>query len=154
MALEVLLGVEGGAVDPRQLRVALLAAPVRAGETGELHGLDRLRVLEVRAAAEVGERPVLAVEGDVPFRRADELDLVVLALLGEVALGFVARDLPALPRPTLLELSQHLRLDPLELLLGDRLRELEVVVEAVLDRGPDRDLDARIEAADRLREQV
>src|SRR5204863_8298189 len=36
----------------------------------------------------------------------------------------------------------------------DRLRELEVVVEAVLDRRADRDLDAGVEAPDRLRQQV
>ena len=36
----------------------------------------------------------------------------------------------------------------------DRLRELEVVVEAVLDRRADRDLHARIEAPDGLGEQV
>jgi hypothetical protein len=36
----------------------------------------------------------------------------------------------------------------------DRLGELEVVVEPVLDRRADRDLHARIEPADRLGEQV
>ena len=36
----------------------------------------------------------------------------------------------------------------------DRLGELEVVIEAVLDRRADRDLHARVEAADRLGEQV
>src|SRR5947207_2662753 len=36
----------------------------------------------------------------------------------------------------------------------DRLWEVEVVIEAVLDRWPDRDLDARIESADGLGEQV
>ena len=34
------------------------------------------------------------------------------------------------------------------------VRELEVVVEAVLDRRPDRDLDARVEPPHRLGEQV
>src|SRR5207249_3604015 len=36
----------------------------------------------------------------------------------------------------------------------DWLRELEVVVEAVLDRRPDSDLDARVEPSHRLGEQV
>jgi len=41
----------------------------------------------------------------------------------------------------------HLRLEPLEVGVGDghALRELEVVVEAVLDRRADRDLGAGIE---------
>ena len=53
--VEVRLRVERGAVDAGQLRVVLVAAPVRAGERGQLERLDRLRVLQVRAAAEVGE---------------------------------------------------------------------------------------------------
>src|SRR5919109_804475 len=81
--VEIRLRVEGGAVDARQLRVLLVAAPVRAGKARELYRLD--------------------------FR---------------------------------------------QILLTDRLGELEVVVEAVLDRRPDRDLDTWVETANRLREQV
>ena len=53
--VEVGLRVERGAVDAGQLGVVLVAAPVGAGEAGQLERLDRLRVLQVRAAAEVGE---------------------------------------------------------------------------------------------------
>ncbi len=53
--VEVFLRVEGGAVDARELRVALVAAPVGACEPGELQRLDRLRVLQMRAAAQIGE---------------------------------------------------------------------------------------------------
>ena len=88
--VEVGLRVEGRAVDARQLLVVLVAAPVRAGEARQLDRLDRLRVLEMRAAAEVGE-VALRVERDVPFGRVDELDLVVLALVRE--------ELLRLPRP-------------------------------------------------------
>ena len=91
----------------------------------------------MRAAAEVGE-VALRVERDVAFRGVDELDLVVLALLGKQALGLVGGDLRR--SQTGLQLALDLRLDLLERLLADRLRELEVVVEAVLDRRPDRDL--------------
>ena len=50
----------------------------------------------------------------------------------------------------------HLLLDALEVRVGDRhaLGELEVVVEAVLDRRPDRDLHAGIELHDRGGEHV
>jgi hypothetical protein len=75
VGVEILLRVEGGAVDAGQLRVGGVAAPVRAGEPGELERLDRLRVLQVRAAAEVGEVP-LRVEGDVSLGRVDQLELV------------------------------------------------------------------------------
>ena len=133
VALEVLLRIERRAVDPRQLRVALVAAPVRAGEAGQLQRLDRLRVLEVRAAAEVGE-VALRVEGDRPVGGVDELDLVGLPLLGEDAAGLLGVDLLARPLAALRELPLDLGLDLLQVLLADRLGELEVVVEAVLDR--------------------
>src|SRR6059036_2966133 len=123
------------------------------GAPGQLERLDRLRVLQVRAAAEVREL-ALRVERDLPFGRVDELNLVVLALLGEEPLGVLSRDLFPLPGAALLELALDLRFDPLERVLPDRLRELEVVVEAVLDRRADRDLRAGVEPAHRLREQV
>ncbi len=153
VGVEVGLVVEGGAVDPRQLRVVRVAAPVRAGEAGELHGLDRLRVLQVRAAAEVGE-VALRVEGDRPVGGVDELDLVRLALGLEPGARLVGRYLLARPRAALGELAAELLLDPLERLLADRLGELEVVVEAVVDRRPDRDLHARVEPPDGLGKQV
>ena len=53
--VEVGLRVERGAVDAGQLGVVLVAPPVRPGEAGQLERLDRLRVLQMRAAAEVGE---------------------------------------------------------------------------------------------------
>ena len=81
--------VERGAVDPRELRVLFVPAPVGAGEAGQLERLDRLRVLEVRAAAQVGEL-ALRVERDVALRRVDELDLVGLALLLEAPARLVA----------------------------------------------------------------
>ena len=62
--VEVGLREERRPVDPCQLRVLLVAAPVRAGEARQLERLDRLRVLQVRAAAEVGE-VALGVERDV-----------------------------------------------------------------------------------------
>ena len=55
IGVEVGLRVERGAVDAGQLGVVLVAAPVRTREPGQLERLDRLRVLEVRALAEVGE---------------------------------------------------------------------------------------------------
>ncbi len=158
VGVEVGLRVEGCAVDPRQLGVRGVAAPVGAGETGQLEGLDRPRVLEMRSAAEVREVVVavvrLRVEGDLPFGGVDELDLVRLGLRLEAPPRLVARGLLARPLATLGELAPDLALDAIEVGFVDRLGELEVVVEAVLDRRPDRDLDARVEPADSLGEQV
>src|SRR5262249_1773334 len=153
VGVEVRLRVERRAVDARELLVVFVASPVRAGEARQLDGLDRLRVLEVRAAAEVREL-ALRVERDVSFGRVDELDLVLLALLGEELLRLLGRDLFARPLTALVELPLDLRLDRLERLFADRLRELEVVVEAVLDRRADRDLRPRVEPAHGLGEEV
>src|SRR4029077_15390713 len=90
--VQIGLVVEGRAVDPRQLRIVLVAAPVRTSETGQLQGLDRLRVLEMRAAAEVGE-VTLRVERDRPLGRVDELDLVRLVLPREPRARLVGGDL-------------------------------------------------------------
>src|SRR5512138_618045 len=79
VGVEIGLREEGRAVDPCQLRVLLVAAPVRACEARQLEGLDRRRVLQVRTTAEVGE-VTLRIERDVALRRVDELDLVRLAL--------------------------------------------------------------------------
>ena len=59
-----------------------------------------------------------------------------------------------LPGAAFLQLPLDLRLDPLERVLADRLRELEVVVEAVLDRRADGDLRSGIETPDGLGQEV
>src|SRR5713101_6302404 len=100
--VKILFRIEGGAVDPGQLRLRRVAAPVRAGEARQLHRFDRLRVLEMRATAEVG---------DVALGRADELDLVWLALLLEAGLRLVARDLFTRPLAPFLQLAFELGLD-------------------------------------------
>src|SRR4051794_9661399 len=151
--VEILLRVERGAVDAGQLLVRGIAAPVRAGETGELERLDRLRVLQMRTAAEIGE-VTLRVERDVALGRVDELDLERLVLGREPRLRVVARDLLARPLASFLDLALHLGFDRLEVLFANRLREEEVVVEAVLDRRADRDLHAGMQTAHRLGEEV
>ena len=151
--VEVGLRVEGGPVDARELRVLLVAAPVRAGEPRELQRLDRRGVLEVRAAAEIREVP-LRVERDRAVGLLRELDLVRLVLGLEARDRVQERGLLARPRAALRDLTPDLLLDRGEVVLGDRLGELEVVVEAVGDRRPDRDLHARVEAEDGLGEQV
>ena len=89
VGVEIRLRVERGAVDPCQLRVLLVAAPVGAREPGQLERLDRVRVLQMRAAAEVGE-VALRIQGDVALCGGDELHLVRLALRLEPGASLVA----------------------------------------------------------------
>src|SRR5205823_688722 len=74
MSVEIGLRVEGGPVDAGQLSVLLVPPPVRAGQAGELERLDRLGVLQVWAAAEIGE-VALGIQRDVALGGVDELDL-------------------------------------------------------------------------------
>src|SRR6185312_3803873 len=153
VGVEILRLVERRSVHTRELGLGLVAAPVGTRKREELHRLDRLRVLEMRPAAQVDE-VALRVERDVAFRRVDELDLVRLALLLEAFARVVPRDLLALPDAALLDLPLDLVLEPLQIGLRDWLGELEVVVEAVFDRRADRDLRPREEPARGLREEV
>ena len=72
----------------------------------------------------------------------------------EVGAGLVAARLAPLEDAALGDLAPDLLLEALERLLGHGLGELEVVVETVLDRWPDRHPRPRIEAPRRLGEQV
>src|SRR5207302_1068388 len=63
MLVEVLLGQERRAVDPRELLAVGVAAPVRAGERLQLERLDALGRRRVRAPAQVGEACV-GIEAD------------------------------------------------------------------------------------------
>ena len=114
----------------------------------------------MRAPAEVRERAV-GVERDrvhalVAHEVLDQLDLVVLALADEALERVAGGHVLALEGLVGLDVLAHLRLDRLEVGLGDvcPLREVEVVVEALLDRRPDRDLHAGVELHDRCRQDV
>jgi hypothetical protein len=152
--VELLLGEPRGPVDPLQHRVLLVPAPVGAGGGEELEGLELPGRGHVGAAAEV-EEVALAIDRDGRHREpAQDLHLERLAPLFEERDGPVARHL--LPRERVVRLDDlaHGVLDAREILGRERLRLEEVVVEAVLDRGPDGDLHLREEALHRLRHHV
>ena len=158
--LQVGLRVEGRPVDAREHRAVGVAAPVRAGRGEQLERLDALRRRRVRAAAEVGERAV-GVERDrvdpvVPDEVLDQLDLVVLVLALEALERLLGRDVLTLEVLVGRDVLGHPGLDGREVGVGDRdaVRELEVVVEAVVDRRADGDLHAGIEVHHRGGEHV
>ena len=154
MLVELRLRRERRPVDALELRVALVAAPVGAGEREDLEGLDVAGRLDVRAAAEIDEAPVLEVGDLFPFRdRFDDLDLVLLAARTKPLDRLGARDDVPLERQVLRDDLAHLFLDARGVLGRERLG-VEVVVKPRLDRGTDRHLGAGPEPLDGVRHHV
>src|SRR5437763_11397175 len=139
VGVEVVLREEGGAIDAGEHRLARIATPVGARGGHELERLDALRARAVGAAAEVGERAV-AIERYCGLAQVFyELDLVALALVLEELDGLLGGNVGALERLVGLDVLAHLLLDALEVGVRDlhSLGEVEVVIEAVLDRRAD-----------------
>ena len=172
--LERLLGLPRGAVDALELLVLLVAAPVRRGGAHQLERRDPLGGRQVRAAAQVAPRDVavatdVVVDGELAGAdldagalgdvlgvaralEADQLDLVRLVLeLGDRVV--VGGDTAGEPLALLDDLA-HRGLDLLEVRGVEGGLDVEVVVEAVLHRGPDPELGVGEELLDGLGHHV
>ena len=173
VVLERVAALPRGAVDALQLRVLLAPPPVRRRGPGQLERRDVPGGRQVRPAAEVlpRQRAVLAdvvVDGELAAadlglgalgrsRRSAALEADQLELVGlgrELGAGVVVGDLAAHERLPLLDDLLHLLLDGGEIVGGERRRDVEVVVEAVLDRRPDAQPGVRVQLLHRLRHDV
>ncbi len=156
VGVEFLLVAPRGAVDARQHGVAVIAAPIRAGD---LHQLERRTDIgggaHVRAAAQI-DPVALAVERDglVARQVLDDLGLVLLALVLEEPDRVVAVDHLAGEFFAARHDLAHLRLDRTEILRRERLVAGEVVIEPVIYRRPDGHLGAGIQLLHRLGQHV
>ncbi len=165
---------EAQAVDARQLRALRVAAPVRAGQRHQPERADRARARDVRALAEVREgaershadRVQRRIDGHVVVHHPAHGRAATLAQqLDEFGLvGLVARAHPrdrALDGPHVgheglvarLDLA-HAPFDDGQVVVADRLGELDVVVEAILDGGADAEAGGGPQLADGGGEQV
>ena len=156
---QLLLGPEGGPIDALHHRALLVAAPVGPGEVEQLEVELVLERVDVRSLAQVAPlRAVGAVrvEGDllVLGDQVEGLDLVLLAPALEDPPGLLAAHGALRDRWGALGDAPHLLLDLAQLLLGEGLRQIEVVVEPVLDRGPEAELHARVQLLDGRGHQV
>ena len=134
--VEVLLAEERGAVDALQLRVLLVAQPVRARDVEHLECLDAPGGRDVRPAAEVGELAGL-VDGNLLVGRGELLDEVALhevAFRLEALQALLARQKLARVGQVLLHQLLHLLLDGFQVLGRERLLAIEVVEESALGR--------------------
>ena len=118
------------------------------------YGLDRTRVGDVRAAAEVGEIAVGIERNGAVFEGLDQFDLVGVALLGELFERFGLGNLAADERLFLTGQLHHLGFDSRKVGFGDRHGRVDVVVETVLDGRADAELDAGVERFERFGQQV
>ena len=151
--VEVLFLEPRRAVDALQHLAPLVAAPIGARGRHQLEMLEIRRVRDVRAAAKIDERPVRVGRDHLvvaQFGQALELERVIRKDL----LGLGARDLLPHERELLLRDLGHLLLELFQVFGREGTLEREVVVEAVFDHRPDRDLRLRVDSLHRHREQV
>ena len=156
VGLQLLLVAPCGAVDALEHGVAVIAAPIGAGDLHQLEALaDPAGGRHVRATAQV-EPFALAVDGDVlrSGQVADQLGLVLLAPVLEEADRLVAVPDFAHEAGIAGDDLAHLRLDLFQIVGRERLGPREVVIEAVGDRRADRDLRAGIERLDGFRHHM
>src|SRR5438093_8372167 len=158
VVVELLLIGPDRAVDALQLRVALVAAPVRARDRQELERPDLARRRDVRSLAEVDEPIVLVgahatvldlvvaiFVGPVLGELLDLVDFVVLFLVAEEFQRLGHGHLAVLEGRVALHDLLHLRFDLAEVVGCERARQIEVVVEAVGHRRAEPELGPRKE---------
>src|SRR5256885_1718816 len=155
--VQLLLVEEGGPVDALQLRIAVIAAPVRAGDVEQLDYADLAGRRRMRAQAEV-DPVAMAVEGEglraLVEDVLDDLDLELLAELAEELQRLLARDLLAHEGEVLAQLLVGSLLDALEIVGSERFLAEEVVIETLLGVRADGDLGAGEEPLDHARDHV
>ncbi len=144
-----LLGIEeGGAVEPLQHGILLIPPPVGAGKAGQLEGLEPAGMGQMRPPAEVDEFAYLIERNGVGSKLAQQLNLVGLALLFKAPNRLVAGNLGTHKGSCAGDELLHPRLDALEVVRGEGCAQVEIVVEAVGNRGADGHLDLAAEEID------
>ncbi len=155
VSLEVFLTRPSRPVDARQHRPAVVASPVGAGELGQAKDLETPRVGHMRTAAEIDEI-TLAVDADdgVLRKLAENLELVGLAPLAHEALGLSPRELLAAHGKRGPGDRTHTLFDFRKILIAQRRRRLDVVVEPVLDGRTDSETRPGVEFLQGLRQKM
>ena len=160
LAVEVLVEFfargEGGAVDALELFVLLVAAVVGAGDGQKFEGFEFGGVAHVRAGAEVHELAVL-VEGDflVGGDVGETAEFVAFLAAGDDKRGgFFAGEFFAVKRLVLAGDFLHLGFDLDEVVGGEFMVEVEVVVEAGVGGRADVEFGVGEKTEDSRREDV
>ena len=145
----------GRAIDALQLLVLRIATPVRAGNAGQLEGLEEARVRHVRTTAHV-EIILMVVEAHRLFvgHVLDQAQLVILATRLERGNHLVARR--HLLDDVVFGVDQlgHACFDRRQILRRERALEPDVVEKTFLDDRADDHLRAREQLLDRMANQM
>ena len=156
VGLQLLLVRPGGAIDALQLLVLGIAAPVRAGDAGELERLEEARVRHVRSTAHVHVFlvEVQAHRGHVGAHVVDQAQLVFLAAAREFLDDLVARGHLLHHVVVLRDQFAHALLDRGQVVRGERALGVDVVVETLVDDRADHHLGVRVQLLHRMADQV
>ena len=152
--VQLVLLEEGRAVDALQHLPLLVAAPVRAGAVQQLEVLEPPGVGHVRAAAQVDERTVRVRRDDLGGVGEVVEPLELERVVDEALARLRHADLLAHERILLRHHLAHLGLELLEVLGREGRRDLEVVVEAVVDGRAEADLRVGAQPSHRRGEDV
>ncbi len=141
--LHLLLRDPRRAIDALEHRALLVAAPVRARDLHQLKGTNLPRILHVRTTTEVQER-VLLVDANFSIRQVlNQLNLIGLSFDLEVLQGLLARPAIALEKIFSGDNLAHTLLNIGQIFGRQRARKIEIIVEPILNRGPDREFRVR-----------
>ena len=154
MSVQLLRRQPRGAVDALEHRVPLVAAPVRTRRRQELEGRDVAGRGHVGAAAEILKLALPVERDEVGVDPLEDLHLEGLAALAEEADRLGSRQLASHEGEVGPDELVHQGFDLREVLGGEGIGLGEVVVKAVLDGGPDRELHVGEQPLDRLRHDV
>ena len=157
VVVELLLRRPGRAVDALQHRSVFVAAPISARHAGQLEGADVVRAMDVRTTAQID--PVLArsVEADllVVGEALDNLAFVrVVFALRVVRERLILGPFFALEGFAGGDDLAHRGFDAGQVVFADLGRNLDVVIEAVVDDRADAQLAARVQPLDRFGQHV
>ena len=110
--LKIFFLLKSSAVNTLEHFIMFIAAPVRAGDTLQLHRFHLAGGKHMRPRAEIDEIPLLVKRNDRPFRQAvDKLDFIALSPVREKTQRVGTADLLAHQRQILLDNAFHLFLD-------------------------------------------
>ncbi len=141
VAFFFLLGRKGNPVDPLQVPVRLIALPVGTRKLGQLHRPNGSGGGQMGPGAQVLEVPLLIKTEFVSVHVLRQLYFQLLIFPVKVLQGIVPREVPPLERQVLTDEVLHDPFDVVQFILRQGPGEIEIVVEALLDRRPHPQLD-------------